>query len=67
MHIADFFGMIMTLVKIQREKYFIATNELNLKKEELAKGIKELTWKVLFALVTSGKVDKLLYRQENVI
>ena len=43
MHIADFFGMIMTLVKIQREKYFIATNELNLKKEELAKGIKELT------------------------
>ena len=59
--------MIMTLVKIQREKYFIATTELNLKKQEFAKGIKELTWKVLFALVTSGKVDKLLYREENAI
>ena len=33
----------MTLVKIQREKYFIATTELNLKKQEFAKGIKELT------------------------
>ena len=59
--------MITTLVKIQREKYFIATKELNLKKQEIAKGIKELTLKVLFALVSSGKVDKLLYREENVI
>lgn len=55
-------------MKIQRAKYFIATKELNLKKQEIAvKGIKELTLKVLFALVTSGKGDKLLYREENVI
>ena len=57
----------MTLVRIQREKYFIATKELNLKKQELTKGIKELTLKVLFALISSAKVDKLLYREENVI
>ena len=56
--------MIMTLVKLQREKYFIATKEINLKKQEIAaKGIK----KVLFALVSSGKVDKLLHKEENVI
>ena len=59
--------MITTLVKIQGEKYFIATKELNLKKQEIAKGIKELTLKVLSALVPSCKVDKLLYREENVI
>ena len=59
--------MIMTFVKIQRGKYFIATKELNLKKQEIAKGIKELTLKVLFALISSAKVDKLLYREENVI
>ena len=57
----------MTLGKIQREKYFIATKELNLKKQELTKSIKELTLKVLFALISSAKVDKLLYREENVI
>lgn len=57
----------MTLVKIQREKYFIVTTELNLKKQDLAKGIKELTLKVFFALVPSCKVDKLLYREEKVI
>ena len=56
------------MVKIQRAKYLIATKELNLKKQEIAvKGIKELTLKVLFALVTSGKGDELLYREENVI
>lgn len=55
--------MIITLVKIQREKYYISTKEINLKKQEIAKGIKEeLTLKVHFALVTSYKVDKLLYR-----
>ena len=54
-------------MKLQREKYFIATKEINLKKQEIAKGIKELTLKVLFALVSSGKVDKLLHREENVI
>ena len=54
-------------VKLQREKYFIATKEINLKKQEIAKGIKELTLKVLFALVPSCKVDELLYREENVI
>ena len=54
-------------VKLQTEKYFIATKEINLKKQEIAKGIKELTLKVLFALVSSGKVDKLLHREENVI
>ena len=60
--------MVTTLVKIQRVKYLIATKELNLKKQEIAaKGIKELTLKVLFALVSSVKVDKLLYREENVI
>ena len=60
--------MVTTLVKIQRAKYLIATKELNLKKQEIAaKGIKELTLKVLFALVSSVKVDKLLYRDENVI
>ena len=60
--------MVTTLVKIQRVKYLIATKELNLKKQEIAvKGIKELTLKVLFASVTSCKVDKLLYREENVI
>ena len=60
--------MVTTLVKLQREKYFIATKEINLKKQEIAaKGIKELTLKVLFALVSSVKVDKLLYREENVI
>ena len=60
--------MVTTLVKIQRAKYLIATKELNLKKQEIAvKGIKELTLKVLFALVSSVKVDKLLYREENVI
>ena len=48
-------------------KVFIVTKELNLKKQELAKGIKELTLKVLFASVTSCKVDKLLYREEKVI
>ena len=42
-------------------KVFIVTKELNLKKQELVKGIKELTLKVLFALVSSGKVDKLLH------
>ena len=35
----------MILVKIQREKYFIATKERNLKKQEIAKDIKELTLK----------------------
>ena len=60
--------MVTTLVKIQRAKYLIATKELNLKKQEIAvKGIKELTLKVLFASVPSCKVDKLLYREENVI
>ena len=60
--------MVTTLVKIQRAKYLIATKELNLKKQEIAvKGIKELTLKVLFASVPSCKVDKLLYRKENVI
>lgn len=55
--------MIITLVKIQREKYYISTKEINLKKQGIAKGIKEeLTLKVHFALVTSYKVDKLLYR-----
>ena len=40
--------MVTTLVKIQRAKYFAATKELNLKKQEIAvKGIKELTLKVL--------------------
>ena len=40
--------MVTTLVKLQREKYFIATKEINLKKQEIAaKGIKELTLKVL--------------------
>ena len=48
-------------------KVIIVTKELNLKKQELAKGIKELTLKVLFALVSSVKVDKLLYRKENLI
>ena len=56
--------MIITLVKLQ---YFITTKEINLKKQEIAKGIKELTLKVLFALISSGKVDKLLHREENVI
>ena len=42
--------MIMTLVKIQREKYFIATKELNLRKQELTKGIKELTLKCTFSI-----------------
>ena len=42
--------MIMTLVKIQREKYFIATKELNLKKQELAKGIKEFNVKSTFCI-----------------
>lgn len=56
--------MIITLVKIQREKYYISTKEINLKKQEIAKGIKEeLTLKVHFALVTSYKVDKILYRR----
>ena len=50
-----------------KRKVFIVTKELNLKKQEIAKGIKELTLKVLFALVSSDKVDKLLYREENVI
>ena len=60
--------MVTTLVKIQRAKYFTATKELNLKKQEIAvKGIKELTLKVLFASVPSCKVDKLLYREEKVI
>ena len=60
--------MVTTLVKIQRAKYLIATKELNLKKQEIAvKGIKELTLKVLFGLVPSCKVDKLLYREEKVI
>ena len=60
--------MIITLVKIQREKYYISTKEINLKKQEIAKGIKEeLTLKVHFALVTSYKVDKLLYRGGDVI
>ena len=60
--------MVTTLVKIQRVKYLIATKELNLKKQEIAaKGVKELTLKVLFALVSSVKVDKLLYREEKVI
>ena len=53
--------MVTTLVKLQREKYFIATKEINLKKQEIDKGIKELTLKILFALVSSGKVDKLLH------
>ena len=59
--------MVTTLVKIQRAKYLIATKELNLRKQEIAKGIKKLTLKVLFALISSAKVDKLLYRKENVI
>ena len=59
--------MVTTLVKIRRAKYLITTKELNLRKQEIAKGIKKLTLKVLFALISSAKVDKLLYRKENVI
>ena len=42
--------MIITLVKLQREKYFITTKEINLKKQELAKGIKEFNVKSTFRI-----------------
>ena len=42
-------------------KIFYCHQRNYLKKQEIDKGIKELTLKVLFALVSSGKVDKLLH------
>lgn len=59
--------MIMTLVKIQREKFLLSLKNLIWRNKSLPKVSKNSTLKVLYALVTSGKGDKLLYREENVI